>query len=68
MFDAAKKYFCAVTFPKSIVRSNTAFSAVQTALAEKIFGASIPEATDNRKARKECSMQKCRPPGGGSFH
>jgi hypothetical protein len=52
IFSAVKKYFCAVTFPKSIVRFNTAFMLVQPALAQKKFGASIREATDNQQHEK----------------
>ena len=38
----AKKNFCAVTFPKSIVLSRTAFPPVQTPIAHFFFRASIP--------------------------
>jgi hypothetical protein len=38
---ALQIFFCSVTFPKSIVRSNIAFVLVQPPLAQIFFGASI---------------------------
>ena len=65
----AKKNFCAVTFPKSIVLSCTAFPLVQTPIALFFFRASIPCSHRQTTALKRVrAAYQAAFKGGSSFY
>jgi hypothetical protein len=64
-----KNKFCAVTFPKSIIRSRNAFALVHTPIAHFFFRASIPCSHRQSTARNNVLVaNQAALLGGGSFY